>query len=98
MKHLSQTLLFCCLALHGFAQRDSTAASPISVFTLGVTYGNTENYYGQSPVEKLPYILSYAEYNFKSGFSLSASAQKLLNSGTGISAGDFSVGYDFKLN
>jgi len=46
----------------------------------------------------LPYILSYAEYNFKSGFSLSASAQKLLNSGTGISAEDFSVGYNFKLN
>ncbi len=98
MKHLYHILLFCCLALQGFAQRDSVPAAPLSVFTLGVIYGNTENYYGQSPADKLPYILSYAGYNFKSGFSLSASAEKLLNNGIGISAGSFSAGYTFKLD
>lgn len=67
--------------------------APRSVFTLGAIYGNTENYYGQSPQEKYPYMLFYGGYKTKGGISVSVSAEKLLSSGTGIAVMDIYAGY-----
>lgn len=94
MKYLL-SLIFCGIAVQGFAQQDSTKKSTL---TLAAIYGNTASYYGQSTAEKLPYILSYGGYRLKSGFYVSATALKLLNYGNGISAVDLSGGYGFNLS
>ena len=69
-----------------------------SVFVLGTSYGNTTNYYGQTTAEKLPYGTVSMIYQHKSGLNASASALKLLNSGSGISQSDLSLGYDFDIS
>lgn len=81
----------CAISAQALAQ-DSTKKSTL---TLAAIYGNTANYYGQSTVEKLPYLLSYGGYSLKSGFYISAAALKLLNYGSGISAIDVSSGFNF---
>lgn len=94
MRSLLGLIFFCGLTLPSFSQ-DSTKTSSV---TLAAIYGNTANYYGQSTAEKLPYVLSYAGYKLKSGFYVSASALKLLNYGSGVSAVDLSGGFDFNLS
>lgn len=95
MKQLYTTLLICCgLSTSVFAQQDSSAKASL---TLAAIYGNTVNYYGQTTAEKLPYVLSYGAYKLKSGFYISASALKLLNSSDGIASVDLSAGYGFNL-
>jgi len=103
VKKVSCTVLFCSLMFQVLAQTDSLrraapadeVSAPRSVFTLGTIYGNTENYYGQSPQEKFPYLLFYAGYKSKGGISVSTSAEKLLSSGTGIAVMDLYTGYSF---
>jgi hypothetical protein len=94
MKYLYTLLLCCGLAMSGWAQQDSTAKSSL---TLAAVYGNTANYFGQTTADKLPYLLSYAGYNLKSGLYFSASALTLLNNINGVSAVDLSAGYGFNL-
>lgn len=96
------TLLLCCFATCTFAQEDSvrtlpgSPAQPVSALTLGATYGSNENYYGQTPEDKLPYLLFYSAYSSKRGFTLSLSAEKLLSSGYGVAATDITAGYNFR--
>ena len=92
MKYLYSTLLICGLVLQSFAQADSTSKASL---TFAAVYGNTVNYFGQTTAEKLPYLLSYGAYKFKSGVYFSASALKLLNSSSAVSAIDLSAGYGF---
>ena len=63
-----------------FAFADSTI-NKSNTLTLAAIYGNNANYYGQTAVERLPYVLSNASLRLKSGFYLSAGAYKLLNQG-----------------
>lgn len=95
MKSLFSLVVLIGITLQGFANRDSTTRSTI---TLAAVYGNTASYYGQSTAEKLPYILSYGAYRLKSGLYISASALSLLNYGRGISAVDLSAGYGFNIS
>jgi hypothetical protein len=106
MRKFYYTILFCSLLVQALAQTDSlrraapveeAAAVPRSIFTIGAIYGNTENYYGQSPEQKYPYILSYAGYRTKAGVSFSVTAEKLLSSGTGIAVVDMYAGYSFDI-
>ena len=79
------------------AQRDSTSVKS-NTFTLAAIYGNNANYYGQTAAERLPYILSNATLQLKSGFYLSAGAYKLLNNGgSAISELDLSAGFEASL-
>jgi hypothetical protein len=106
VKKFSSTFLLCSLMLPALAQTDSLLratpegeepAASRSVFTLGAIYGNTENYYGQSPQDRFPYILFYGGYKTKGGISVSVSAEKLLSTGTGIAVMDLYAGYSFDL-
>jgi len=68
-----------------------------SSLTIGTSYGNTANYYGQTTAERLPYTSINASYNYKNGLWTSVSALKLLTSGSGISETSVSAGYDFDI-
>jgi len=94
MKYLYTILICCGLAFQSQAQQDSTAKSTL---TLAAIYGSTANYFGQTTAEKLPYLLSNATYNLKSGVYFSAGALTLLNTGNGVAAVDLSAGYGFKV-
>ena len=90
--------------MQGMAQTDSAprvapeeVESPKPVLTLGAIYGSTENFYGQSPADRLPYILLYTGYKFKNGISLSATAEKLLSRSSGIAVLDLYAGYGFNV-
>ena len=93
MKYLYTILICCGFAMQTQAQQDSTAKSSL---TLAAVYGSTANYFGQTTAEKLPYILSFASYKFKSGVYFSGSALKLINS-AGVASVDLSAGYGFNL-
>ncbi len=95
MKFIYSFLIFCGIAAPAKAQIDSTAKSS---FVLAAIYGNTANYFGQTTSEKLPYILTYAGYNFKSGIYFSASGLKLINQNGAVSSVDLSGGYSYQLS
>lgn len=95
MKYLYIMLLCFGIATQSLAQQDSTKKSSL---TLAAIYGNTANYFGQTTAEKLPYLLSYGAYKFKSGIYFSASGLSLINSSLGFSAVDVSGGYGYNLS
>jgi hypothetical protein len=77
---------------------DST--KPKSTLTLGAVYCMNADYYGQTALEKLPYVAAAATYHLKSGIYFTGLAYKLL-SDTGkriISAANFGAGIDFKIS
>jgi hypothetical protein len=78
------TIGILLLTLQSMAQQDSTAVvdstEPArSTFTIGATYANNADYYGQKSVEKMPYIAAAAVYHHKSGLFATAMAYRLLN-------------------
>lgn len=76
---------------------DSTP--PKSTFTIGTSFANNANYYGQRAEEKTPYIALLASWNHKSGFYLTTVAYRLLNDSSRLaSAYNFGAGYEFKLS
>lgn len=85
-------------SLRRSAPVDEVPSASRSVFTLGAIYGNTENYYGQSPQDRFPYLLFYGGYKMKGGFSVSLGAEKLLNTGSGIAVMDIYTGYSHQIS
>jgi hypothetical protein len=76
---------------------DSTATK--ASLTLGVTYSNNANYYGQWAQENIPYVAAGATYRFRSGIYLSGLAYKLLNdTGAFVSASNLGAGVIFKIS
>lgn len=75
-----------------------TTETPKTSLSLASIYASDANYYGQTSVDRLPYVLANATLNFPSGFFLSAGAYKLINIGSGVSGIDLSAGFDFKLS
>jgi hypothetical protein len=104
MKSLSVCSILLFLTAKTFAspaaKNDSSSvdSSKISMLTIGTSYGNTANYYGQTTAEKLPYASADISYKSKKGFWGAASALKLINTGSGISEIDLSGGYDFDIS
>lgn len=97
MKKVYLPLFLCFAALQGIAQkRHITPQAP--TFVVAAVYSSNASYYGQSPEEKLPYLLTNASARFPGGLWLSAGAYKLINFGPGISAVDASLGFEMTLN
>jgi hypothetical protein len=100
MKQYIFTILFftiSCLALSQTRETDSVEAKKTTV-TLATIYNSNANYYGQTTLEPLPYVLGNVSVKFLNGFFLSASAYKLVNVGSGISGADLTAGFDFNLS
>jgi hypothetical protein len=80
-----------------FSQTDTAEAK--ASFTIGASYANNANYYGQRAQENNPYIAAGATYRFRSGIYLSGLAYRLLNdTGAFVSASNFGAGIAFKLS
>ncbi|RYY62982.1 MAG: hypothetical protein EOO05_00675 [Chitinophagaceae bacterium] len=78
---------------------DSTAEPVRSTFTLGSSYMNNANYYGQKSAGKTPYIALVASYHHRSGFYLNGLGYRLLNDSSTLgSAYALGAGYDFAID
>ncbi|MEP6749441.1 MAG: hypothetical protein ABJB86_17020 [Bacteroidota bacterium] len=98
---LSTALLY---AAQGLAQTDSVATpNPDSTvdkasLTLGTSYSNNANYYGQKAIESVPYAAVAATYKLKCGLYFTGLAYKLLHDSThAVSAASAGAGLNFKL-
>ncbi len=94
-------LLLFSLSLSAHAQqpvRDTLTKNEKPSLTLATLYSSNANYYGQTTVERLPYILGYAGLAFQSGFSISATGYKILNADGASSGADLTAGFDFDLS
>lgn len=110
MKQYVSILLLSILSITALAQspvRDSLKTNPVRdspktdskpALTLATIYSSNANYYGQTTVERLPYILAYGGLVFNSGIFISATGYKILNISGGISGADLSLGYDFNIS
>ncbi|MET0462038.1 MAG: hypothetical protein ABW007_02755 [Chitinophagaceae bacterium] len=94
-------LVTTCIAS---AQQDSTVAvadstEPVSsTLTIGVSYANNANYYGQKALEKTPYVAAVASYRHRSGLYATAMAYRLVkDSQTVASASSLGAGFAFSL-
>lgn len=104
MKKLFILVITAVLASTGFAQSDAETDPPNSdsvtkrsTLTLGTSYSNNANYYGQRAVEKMPYLLGFASWKHHSGFYVSGMGYKLLNDTVGVvSASAFGAGIAFQ--
>lgn len=98
MKTFLPLITTIILSTAGYAQSvDSTAKT--SAFTLGASYSNNANYYGQKAEENMPYAAFSATYQHKSGIYLSGMAYRLLNDSTSaVSASSLSAGYSFNIS
>jgi len=80
---------------------DSTdSTKPKSTLTVGAVYCTNADYYGQTALEKLPYVAAAASYRHKSGIYFTALAYKLLND-TGkriASAENVGAGIELKIS
>jgi hypothetical protein len=92
-------------SLHCSAQTDSLGTNTTdsvtekSTLTLGATYCNNADYYGQKAVENIPYLAVSATYRFHSGFYFSGLAYRLLKDTINtISAENLRGGFDFNIS
>jgi hypothetical protein len=92
-------------SLHCSGQTDSLGTNTTdsvaekSTLTLGATYCNNADYYGQKAVENIPYLAVSATYRFRSGIYFSGLAYRLLKDSINtISAENLRAGYDFKIS
>src|ERR1700681_2948538 len=70
-----------------------------STLTLGTTYCNNADYYGQKAEENIPYLAASATYRFRSGIYFSGLAYRLLkDTNNVVSAGNLRAGFDFRLS
>ena len=105
MKLFIISILMVIYCLPAAAQAD-TALAPVAAdsaaakntLTLGVSYSNNANYYGQKAATKIPYAALAATYKLKSGIYFSGLAYKLLNdSGAIVSAANAGAGIAFSM-
>ena len=81
--------------------KDSTAVEEQKkkvTFTIGALYASNASYYGQTAVNRLPYVAAAASVQFKSGFYFTGTAFRLLNdSVSAVSAGSAGAGFTFPM-
>ena len=92
-------------SLHCSGQTDSAGADTTdsvvakSTLTLGATYCNNADYYGQKAVESNPYIAASATYRFRSGIYFSGLAYRLLKDTINtLSAENLRGGFEFSIS
>jgi hypothetical protein len=105
MKLTILLMLSCLFGAMCQAQTDSVVVKPPdstktkSTLTVGGTYCNNADYYGQKAEVSIPYAAVAATYRFGSGFYFTGLAYRLLKDTSRIiSAGSLGGGYDFKLS
>jgi hypothetical protein len=105
MKLFIISILAALYCLPAAAQAD-TALAPAATdsipakntLTLGVSYSNNANYYGQKAATKAPYAAFAATYKLKCGIYFSGLAYKLLNdTGAIVSASSAGAGIAFNM-
>ncbi|HET7002047.1 MAG TPA: hypothetical protein VFI33_12085, partial [Puia sp.] len=92
-------------SLNCSGQTDSSGTNPTdsvaekSTLTLGATYCNNADYYGQKAGENIPYLAASATYRFWSGFYFSGLAYRLLkDTVNAVSAGNLRAGFEFSVS
>ena len=92
-------------SLHCSGQTDSSGTTSTdslpakSTLTLGATYCNNADYYGQKAVENNPYIAASATYRFRSGIYFSGLAYRLLKDSINtVSAENLRGGFEFSIS
>lgn len=99
MKFLTTLISIALAPLLATAQQDTTAnAVKKTTLTVAVLANSNINYYGQAITEKLPYVLLNATLRLPFGLYFSAGSYKLLNYGSGISATDLGIGFDYQIS
>ena len=94
------------LAFTGFAQTEGVTDPPASeslakrsTLTLGTSYSNNANYYGQKAAERMPYLLGFASWKHYSGFYITGMGYRLINdTSRTVSATALSAGVTFKMS
>lgn len=90
--------VFCQAQTDSTLQKDSASAER-STLTIGTSYANNANYYGQKAAERMAYVAAVAKYQHRSGFSLTGMAYRLLNDHDHVvSAYSAGAGFSFKLS
>ena len=105
MKLFIIPILVVCCCLRSMAQADTTVlplptdSTPVkNTLTLGVSYSNNANYYGQKAEKAIPYAAVAATYKLKCGLYFSGLAYRLLNdTGALVSATNAGVGIAFNM-
>ncbi|WP_207421727.1 hypothetical protein [Desertivirga brevis] len=103
MKFILAKVLMLVSAASAFGQSTEKAApdtannDKLSVFSVGASYGNTANYYGQTTAEKLPFVSTDLSYQSGLGFFVAGSAIKLVDLGPAVSELNLSVGYSMDI-
>ncbi len=105
MKRLYIFCIASLFVLEASAQADSTRATATdstaakSTLTIGVSYSNNANYYGQKALESIPYAAAAATYKLKCGIYFTGLAYRLLHdSSHAVSAASAGAGINFKLS
>ncbi|WP_256010578.1 MipA/OmpV family protein [Desertivirga xinjiangensis] len=83
-------------SLQLWAQQDTISKK--TTLTAAIVYNSDVSYYGQSTNEEMPYILLNATLRLPAGVYFSAGSYKLFNYGSGISAADLGLGFDYDIN
>ncbi|MCF6402545.1 hypothetical protein L3C95_11665 [Chitinophaga filiformis] len=90
---------FCQAQTDSTLQKDSAATAEKSTLTIGTSYANNANYYGQKADERMAYVAAVAKYQHRSGFSLTGTSYRLLNDHDRVvSAYSAGAGFSFKLS
>lgn len=104
MKRIYIIVMSVLTAMGSFAQSDTASeaaqaeSSAKSTLTVGASYSNNVNYYGQRGVDKMPYLLAIGSWRHRSGFYFTGGAYKLLKDSNGVvSASSLGAGMGFNL-
>ena len=96
MKSTFLLLIISLVSLQLWAQQDSVRRK--TSVTAAILYNSDVSYYGQSTNEQMPYALLNTTLRFPGGIYLSAGSYKLFNYGSGISATDLGMGFNYDLD
>lgn len=90
--------VICSCTLRTFAQTDSTADPKRTTFTVGASYMNNANYYGQKAEASMPYVSATGVLKLKPGLYFTGTGIRLLNdSNSVVSASAAGIGWSFPL-
>ncbi|UYQ94108.1 hypothetical protein MKQ68_03255 [Chitinophaga horti] len=99
MRAIITLSIICGCTAGAFAQSDSAQApKKKTTLTVGVSYLNNANYYGQKAEQNMPYISASASLKLKPGLYFTGTGIRLLNdSGNVVSASAAGIGWAFNL-
>lgn len=90
------TLVFSCkpaFATHTFTKEDPIDSSKVRMFTIGLNYNSNATFFGRNAAGKTPLLSTDLTYSAKSGFWISTSLIKTLNTQSWVDGADLSAGW-----